>query len=473
MSDIMKVTSPIPGYENSPKTNPISPDDKLIQNIVDPTKVVRPDQGAGTTETKDQGFSFNYESNFETFLHFIKDANGLSENLANLLFAKLGVMVQSGVGENFAAEISKFLNLMKMDEGQLTEFIKDQSTVAVRFKGAFFDALHQILEATPSMELKTNILEFLKKYNDMTGGKHILQNIAQNIKNIADSIPNSFRLPLLSLLDKLKVNAENGDTAANTVLLKDKIIPFLSDYVKQTYDMGKARSLITLLTLNIARYENGSKDGLIQAFTQLLGYQMAKDKLEGIDPEMLDRILVQTEFKQAAEKSVVINQLIDIIKKGMAGDGGHESKAVFENIVNALLVNESVYMPLLHLIIPAEIFGQLMFSEMWIDPDFVPPGSENTDEKRRIKLFIKFDIKDLGYFEMILSYQNDMVDLQLYYPKTLAVPEKEIRTSVANIMERNGLTFKTFLLEKCNRPKSISEIFPKIYERKNSVNVRI
>ena len=38
-----------------------------------------------------------------------------------------------------------------------------------------------------------------------------------------------------------------------------------------------------------------------------------------------------------------------------------EAKTVFANIINSLLLNESVYMPLLHLMIPADIGGRLMF----------------------------------------------------------------------------------------------------------------
>ena len=50
MADIVKVTTPTTGYENTtPRQNPITPGDTQIQNVADPTRINRPD---GKTEQK-------------------------------------------------------------------------------------------------------------------------------------------------------------------------------------------------------------------------------------------------------------------------------------------------------------------------------------------------------------------------------------------------------------------------------------
>ena len=69
MSDILKVSVPTSGYENNTRTNPITVNDTNIQNIVDPSKVMRPDGQSGNAE---QQLSLNYESNFESFLAALK-----------------------------------------------------------------------------------------------------------------------------------------------------------------------------------------------------------------------------------------------------------------------------------------------------------------------------------------------------------------------------------------------------------------
>lgn len=472
MADILKVTTPPTGYENNTRTNPITVGDQTIQNIVDPSKVVRPDGKPGSMADQNGEYLLNFESNFETFMKSVKDAGGLSEIFTELIFSKMGVMVSSGVGENFAEEIAQFMEMLKMNPEQLQQFLKNQSSSAVRFKGAFFDVLRQVLSNTTSTDMKTDVLDFLKRYNDMTSSKHIMGSIMQNLKDIARSIPNSYRQGLMELAQKLDQNPKDGDTAPNAAIMKEEIIPYLSKYVSRTYDMGPARDLITLLTLNIARFENGNKEAFEQSFLQLMGYRAVRDKLGGLDTFQLEAVLRNTEFAKAAEQADVIDQLVSIIRQGLSGKGGLETKAVFQEIINALLVNESVYMPLLHMMIPAELNGNLMFSEMWIDPDDQQEKAGGSQE-RSIRLFIKFDIKDVGYFEMVLVTTGSKMDLQLYYPPSLAAAERQIKTGIATIMANNGYDFKNFVLERVKRPKSISEVFPKIYERKNTINVRI
>ncbi len=63
---------------------------------------------------------------------------------------------------------------------------------------------------------------------------------------------------------------------------------------------------------------------------------------------------------------------------------------------------------------------------MWIDPDDQSNGNDgsNGEKEKQIRLFIKFDIKDVGYFEMILLSKQENVDMQLYYPEKLSTYKK-------------------------------------------------
>ncbi|MEG0689546.1 MAG: hypothetical protein RR466_12765, partial [Hungatella sp.] len=59
-------------------------------------------------------------------------------------------------------------------------------------------------------------------------------------------------------------------------------------------------------------------------------------------------------------------KLMSLMRSGLEGEGGYESKAVFQNVLNAMLLNESVYMPLLHIMLPVNLDGNIMFSELWV-----------------------------------------------------------------------------------------------------------
>lgn len=483
MADILKVTTPTTGYENSTRTNPITANDVNIQNVIDPSKVTRPDGQSGYTENPENQLSLNYESNFDKFIQLLKGTPLLMDTFTQLMFTGMGTVVNSGISENFAEEIAQFMDMLKMSEGELLSFLKNQSSSAVRFKGAFFHFLYQTLQETNSVDLKTNILDFLKKYNDMASGNHVLNSIIQNLKTIVKYIPVSYRGSLQEMIEKLEYREGDGKNYSNqgnaliknSAILKNEIIPFLSNYIGRTHDLGKVRDLITFLTLNIARYENGSFENVFSSFESLLLFQGIKDKIGSINPEQIEAILKNTEFEKAANQNALMDKLTSIIEKGMNSQNGREAKSVFENIVNSILINESVYMPLLHMIIPADVNGNLLFSELWIDPDHENDKEEKKqpEDGRCVKLLIKFDIKEVGFFDLILVSQNGVVDMQLYYPQKLAPMEKVIKTGMNTIIEKNGLSFRSFSIEKCIKPKTISEVFPKIYERKNAVNVKI
>jgi len=186
------------------------------------------------------------------------------------------------------------MEMLKMTEEELVYFLKNQAASAVKFKGAFFNVLRQILDQTPSIELKTSILDFLKRYNDMSAGPHLMNQIMQNLQNIRQSIPRSYGDTLAELMTKLYTGSEQGDTTANTAVLKNEIIPYLSKYVSATYDLGKARDWMTMLTLNIARYENGEKSAFLKAFSQMMTFGSVREKLGDISPEQLGKILANT-----------------------------------------------------------------------------------------------------------------------------------------------------------------------------------
>ena len=53
-----------------------------------------------------------------------------------------------------------------------------------KMKGSLFELLRGVMKEAGSVELKAGILDFLKKYNDMSSGKHIMTNIKGELKEI-------------------------------------------------------------------------------------------------------------------------------------------------------------------------------------------------------------------------------------------------------------------------------------------------
>lgn len=466
MPDILKVSVPTSGYENSTRTNPISVNDTNITNIVDPTKVTRPDGQSGQSE---QGLTLNYESNFDAFVAALRKQPDVVEMFSQIFF-RMGMMVESGIGENFAQEIAKFLDMVSMKPEDLLAFLKNQVESSGKFEGAFFQRLQTLLNQTKSGDLQREILQFLKIYNSVDSTASTMKNMQNILQNMTKYMTSNFRAPLEQLIARLQqhtgANAWQGANPANIALLKKEIVPFLSNYIKQTNDMGKVRDMITMLTLNIAKYENGSMGRLVESFERLTSFQDFGRMFGNLQQDDLRQILLHKNGQAYAE------QFAKLIERGLNGEGGFETKQVFQNMMQSLLLNESVYMPLKHLMLPVNLMGQMMFSEIWIDPN-QQRKNENGSITEAKKLLIKFDIQDLGFFDLIIVMENKNIDLQMYFPDALRGKEKMLQKDIGELIEKNGLQLRTALFTKAIKPKKISEVFPQIYERKNAINVKI
>ena len=55
--------------------------------------------------------------------------------------------------------------------------------------------------------------------------------------------------------------------------------------------------------------------------------------------------------------------------KGSQREAGLENIQQFYQIMNGMLLNESVYLPLLHILFPFQYQGKNVMSEIWADPD--------------------------------------------------------------------------------------------------------
>ena len=197
MSNILRVTTPLTGYDSPLQqrtdTANKAPDPR-IQGPVVPNQVVRPDaRSDSAAQEQNVGMKFQYQSNFEGFLSQIKDGAVMTEEFATLLFERLGNLVKSGLGENSAQELSRFLEMIQVEPQNMLAFLKEQGNAAIRFQGAFFSLLRQVMGETPNVELRSGILEFIKRYTDMAEGRHVLNQMEQTMEKIKDGMFESGR----------------------------------------------------------------------------------------------------------------------------------------------------------------------------------------------------------------------------------------------------------------------------------------
>ena len=476
MPDLLGVTNPVPGHNdnNVNRNMPVSTNDPRIQNAPDLNRVSRSDNRTERQDTGDAAQGLRYDSNFAAFLRRLASTPELRESLTTLFAMYEGTVVSSGIEEGLAGEMGALLNMLKMDEAELGKFLFSQMANGTRFGGALFNVLREAFANSNSEAVRNNILQFLKKYTDYSSTDHIQGNLLRTLTRLTRAIPASYGSQLLPMVSQLEELLNAGNRAGALKLLQGSILTFLSGYTSKTNDMGLSRTLISMLALDVSRLENGGEDSLLQAFHQLMSSPGLREKLGGLSDEALLRLLNSSSFAKAAEGDQFAAQLARAAHTALQNGSGNEVQEAFRNIVSAFLVNESVHMPLNHVLLPMEWDGKMAFSEMWVDPDAEENLKRGRGERENVLRFLfKIDIQDLGFFDMVLTCQGEKVDVQVFCPERVAPFSQMVQGELARIITDNGLTANAVQVQQMVRPLTISGVFPRIFEGENSINVKI
>lgn len=479
MSNILKVTTPVAGYENtnSVRTNPVRNTDPAIQGQVNPEKVMKPDaRSDSASQDQNVGLKFQYESNYDNFIQQMREMPAMAEEFSKLFFERFSTLAESGLQDGYAQQIAEFLAMVDVEPQELLAFVKGQGNASIRFNGAFFTLLRQVMEQTNSVELKSLVLDFVRRYTDMAESPHIMHNIGHLLETLKGKMFQDAGEQLESMSGELNYKAGAGSSGMeeNASILKEKILPFLNRYISGTHDRGTLRDMTAQLAAYTARCENSSGVRLMEAFGELMKFQGMQKYFQGFDPAMLMQVLGNTEFEKSVRQQKWMDKLASLIDEGVSGAAGSENKAVFRNLMQAVLLNESVYMPVLHMMIPLQMNGRLMFAEMWIDPDAEGDRrEEDGSRKRTVQGLVKFDVQDVGFFDLYFIYRDGNIRLQMNCPEALDEGLDAIRRDITQILAENEIKTEELFVESGQRSIPVSEAFPKIFERKNSINVRI
>jgi len=475
MPAILGPTNPVPGQEQQPVriTTPPS-SDTSVQNIVNPAQVTRPDNRTDRQDTGDatQSFAARYESNFMTFLQRLRGAPDMAEVFFQLIQGG-GLQVSSGIRAGFAEEIAQFLEFLHLDEGQLKSFLQTQTQSGTRFTGAIFAALRDAYAGTSSQVVRQDILQFLHKFSDWSSTPHLEGKMLDTVGEMTQSLPAKWANQLNDLLARLENGAAAGDRQGNLNILRGQVFPLISQYVSLTHNHGRARGLLSMLALDVARYENGSEAGLLQAMRRLAQNGSLPPQIDELSDGDLLRLLRTTDYAKAAQSNSFADRLAELTDRAVQGEGGVEAQEAFRAILSAMLVNESVYMPLMHIMLPIQWDDRLMFSEMWVDPDADgDPRNPSPDGEGTMRLLLKLDIQGLGAFDLLINARGENVSLQAACPPAVAAFSQQVSQGLRDILARNG--FKPEVsVGAMRRPVTVSEVFPRIFEKASGVNVSV
>lgn len=476
MANILQVTNTALHTEtknigsNPALNNPLSGQE--IKNPVDPSRVTRADgrdNGQSGAMKGDGGFGVaGYDSNYGSFIQRLAQGTDLTKLMEDL-FAGSRLMAHGD--EQVRELIGNLLSSLRFDAPEdLVGFFKQQAEDQAKFSGVFFDKMRSLLLNGTSTALKDAALEFLRAYNDFSAGGHLLNQMKGLSEKISSLLLSSYRGEFEALIQEMDWGAQNGKTEVNIGVLYGKIIPFLSRYIARVHDYGGVRDAAMQLIFQGIQYENGGEEMLSRLFERMASNREFARFFSEDPGTVLESLL--REKGSVQQNGGFADAFSVMLLRGMNGEAGLEQIQSFYQLLNGLLLNESVYLPLMHLLLPFQYEDREVMSEMWIDPD-AEKAADEADGGRKIKFLLRFEIQETGSFELAASIQERKVKMNLAVPPALMEQRQEIQKKMADIFSKNGMEMGQLLVREKRGESRLEEIFPEILRKERAINVRI
>lgn len=468
MANILQVTSapltPDPSVHNSRVTPDMS-----VKNPVNPSAVTRADgqeAGQAGSSTGEGHFSaVDFEGNYAAFLRELTENINLPKEMETVLFGE-AAMALSRDKEEIKDALQELYSSIEMESAEdLKSYLQTQQKSQIKFSGNLFNNLRGMLKDNISPSLRTAIMNFAKSYNDYTSSGHFLNQLETIAGDIDKLLLPSFQGEFEDLLSQMNFKEGMGENKANSSLINNQIIPFLSNYISRTHDYGSVRNAAIMFILYAVKYENGSEEILEKAKNALMSNSDFRLLFKGDPEEAFSESMKAADGKSQNNFPKLFNQLL---LAGAEGKAGTEHISHFRDVLRGLLVNESVYMPLQHLVIPFRYEDKDVMSEMWVGQD-----AKDTSGGKLTKMLLKFNIQGLGNFELISGISDMRVDMNLYMPEELMDKQKDVEGVVSTILRRNGLSVANIGIYQKTRDFKIQEVFPEIKDSEKGLNVRI
>lgn len=141
------------------------------------------------------------------------------------------------------------------------------------------------------------------------------------------------------------------------------------------------------------------------------------------------------------------------------------------NLLQSLLNAPGVFTPLAHYILPLQIEDTKAFGELWVDNDENNPNNTPVGQKN-YHLFLTFDVESIGRFEVDMYALGENINLSLLYPEKFGFKIKRLADKIDLIIRNIGYKPAKFETAVLRKPHVLTEVFPKIIDRRKGLNVQ-
>ena len=142
------------------------------------------------------------------------------------------------------------------------------------------------------------------------------------------------------------------------------------------------------------------------------------------------------------------------------------------NLLQSLLNAPGVFTPLAHYILPLQIENTRAFGELWVDNDEKNPNSTPA-KQRNYHMFLTFDVEAIGRFELDMYAFGEDINISMLYPSAFGEKAEIVKEKTSKIIKKLGYNPKSFESAVLKAPHTLTDIFPKILEKRTNFNIII
>ncbi|MBP1925722.1 hypothetical protein J2Z76_001583 [Sedimentibacter acidaminivorans] len=470
----IKTNAPI--NDNGVNKLKIKTEESLPFDVVDPTKVTKPAKQESGNNTNNNGLKYNSDSVFEKFIQALKNSPVLSEGARKILLNNQFINHNIKTDPVLSTLFENFLKSIEMDGNEILNFLKFQQNSNTKFHGDFFDSLRNILKSNlNNNDFKSVLRNFLKSYDCFVSVDETYTSIQSSLKNIYNTLPQMLKQPFSDLVDKLILDNYSNSLDINLTMLKNEIIPFIGRYIAKMNDFGPVRDYVSVLVHNMVRLESSSKENFSTDLDNLFDYLKFNLNIGDKELQKIKLSLITNYETTKTIKNDSIDSFIKLIESGIKDSNNLVNKGVMEEITESLLFSQNVNIPLTHMFLPLNYNGMFMFSELWISKNY--ENSKDNEKKNKYepsetyKIFLTFDIQNIGYFETILVLKDSKVSLEISVPSSFKNHTKSIKSDISKILIDKNITISDIYINECIKKRRFNEVFNNLSERKSGVDV--
>ena len=142
------------------------------------------------------------------------------------------------------------------------------------------------------------------------------------------------------------------------------------------------------------------------------------------------------------------------------------------NLLQSMINAPGVFTPLAHYILPIQIEETRAFGELWVDNDDDSGMTGKADNKKHYHLFLTFDVDTMGRFEVDVYADNSTANVSLLHPVSFGKNIDALVSKINHIAASSGYSISNFQTGILKAPHNLSQIFPKLIERRAGLNVQ-